>query len=99
MAQELNESTDGELTREAKHQFAVRAIAKDENLRFFVREFLSAQGALPQQSVFHPDAIVCAHNLGRQDCALQFIAMLTAQDPMLWLLLQQEEMTDVPQPV
>lgn len=99
MAQELNDSTDSELTREARHQFAVRAIAKDENLRFFVREFLAAQGALPQQSVFNADPIVCAHNLGRQECALQFVAMLTAQDQMLWLLLQQEEMTDVPQPV
>lgn len=99
MAQELNDSTDSELTREARHQFAVRAIAKDENLRFFVREFLRTEGALPQQSVFNADPIVCAHNLGRQECALQFVAMLTAQDQMLWLLLQQEEMTDVPQPV
>lgn len=98
MAQELNESNEGELTRDAKHQFAARAIAMDGNLRFFIREFLSSQGALPQQSVFNADPIVCAHNLGRQECALQFIAMLTAQDPMLWLLLQQEEMTDVPQP-
>lgn len=96
MAQELDKSTDEELSRDAKHQFAVRAIAKDENLRFFVREFLRTEGALPQQSVFVSDPIVCAHNLGRQECALQFIAMLTAQDPMLWLLLQQEEMTDVP---
>lgn len=81
---------------EAKLSLAVRAIERDENLRFLLRVLLRNLGTLPQQSVFSPDPIQNAFDQGRQSAGLELVQIITAQVPMLWPALQMEEMTSEP---
>ena len=79
-------------TREAKLAFAVSSIARDENLRFFFREFLHTCSVLPPASVYDPDPRQNAYNQGFQAAGFELSQMLTSVDPLLWSTLLNEEL-------
>lgn len=94
MAQELDQQTDKELEHSAKVAFGVRAIERDQNLRYLIRLHLRTLSCLPGSSVFSPDPIQNAYEQGRQAAGIDLIALLTSVVPMLWPALQLEEMQD-----
>jgi len=83
-----------EVSAEARLQFAVRAIEKDPNLRFFLRQFLTFCNVLPPSSVYHPEDRQNAYNQGVQAAGFELSRMLTSAAPLLWPALLLEEMTD-----
>jgi hypothetical protein len=82
-----------EVTLEAQLEFAVRAIQEDENLRVFVRQFLTFCRVLPPSDVFDVNPVVNARNQGIQAAGLEFAAMLTQVEPTLVPTLMLEELT------
>lgn len=84
------------LESSARIALAVRAVERDEHLRFFLRRFLSTCGVLPQQSVFTTDQLQNAFDQGMQAAGLHLVGMLSSSNKLLWPQLQLEEMTDEP---
>ena len=94
MAQDSEQLDKDELTDAARLEFAVRAIERDPNLRFFCRSFLSFCHVIPLSSVFDLDPRQNAYNQGIQAAGMEFARMLTSAAPLLMPALQIEDQNE-----
>lgn len=92
MAQDSDTINTEEMSNEARLTFAVRAIERDPNLRFFARVFLQHCSALIPNSVYDADPAQNVYNQGVQAAGIEFARMLTQGSPLLIPALLVEEL-------
>ncbi len=77
---------------EARMELAVQKIAKDSDLRFYIRSLLNAFGY--GQTPGGSNALDIAQQCGRHSCAMEIIETLLTHDPQLFPKLISEDLAE-----
>ena len=92
MAKKLKSQKDWDEYDTARMNLAVRAVGRDENLRFFIRALLNAYGVgdTPEGG----NAIETARAIGRHSAGMDLVATLLTHDPQLYPALISEDLAE-----